>query len=230
MVTRVTRLLLAILSGVLAEGAMAADTPSVGALASRLLGASGFSGGLAVHVGCGDGVLTAELGADGKFLVHGLGLDPASMARARETIAARGLYGRVSVEHASIDHLPYADGLVNVVVIDAPSRCREAGLSFAEVFRVLCPNGAVLVRDPSPGAVAAAPREDLAKAGLRIAGGDDLPAEWVKALKPRPAGMDDWTHYDHGPDGNRVSGDQLIGPPARLQWIAGPTLARHHYS
>jgi len=39
--------------------------------------------------------------------------------------------------------------------------------------------------------------------------------------KPRPKEADEWTHYNHGPDGNRVSQDRLVGPPQRLQWIAG---------
>lgn len=152
------------------------------------------------------------------------------MAKARQTIAARGPYGRVSAERASIEHLPYADNLVNLVVIDDLSRCWKAGLSLKEVFRVLCPNGAALVCDSSRKRGAGSLKDELAQAGLESAEVQGLPGTWLKAMKPRPAGMDDWTHYDHGPGGNRVSQDRLIGPPGRLQWIAKPTLARHHYS
>jgi len=43
-----------------------------GTLAEEVLKASGTKAGLAVHLGVTDGRLTAELAANGKFLVHGL--------------------------------------------------------------------------------------------------------------------------------------------------------------
>lgn len=53
---------------------------------------------------------------------------------------------------------------------------------------------------------------------------------WITLHKLRPAELDEWTHYLHGPDGNPVSQDQVVGPPARFQWIAGPTWMRSHES
>lgn len=47
-------------------------------------------------------------------------------------------------------------------------------------------------------------------------------------VKPRPQGMDEWTHYLHDPSNNCVAHDELIAPPARLQWIAAPFYSRHH--
>ncbi len=49
-----------------------------------------------------------------------------------------------------------------------------------------------------------------------------------KISKPYPAGMDSWSHWLHGPDGNPVARDLLVGPPAHLQWICSPKWARHH--
>ena len=46
--------------------------------------------------------------------------------------------------------------------------------------------------------------------------------------KPWPQEMDEWTHYLHGPDGNPVADDSLVGPPTRLQWVGKPRWARHH--
>ncbi len=45
--------------------------------------------------------------------------------------------------------------------------------------------------------------------------------EWTKAIKPRPAAMDDWTHFDYGPEGNGVSRDRLIRPATHVQWSFG---------
>ncbi len=56
-------------------------------------------------------------------------------------------------------------------------------------------------------------------------------AAWIGGkitVKPRPAGMDEWTHYLHDPGNNAVAHDELIAPLTRLQWIAGPLYSRHH--
>ncbi|MBC8470719.1 MAG: PQQ-binding-like beta-propeller repeat protein [Planctomycetes bacterium] len=52
--------------------------------------------------------------------------------------------------------------------------------------------------------------------------------QWKKVSKPRPAEMDEWTHYFHGPDGNPVAKDSIVGPPERLQWVGSPRWSRHH--
>ncbi|MEM7391657.1 MAG: PQQ-binding-like beta-propeller repeat protein, partial [Verrucomicrobiota bacterium] len=42
--------------------------------------------------------------------------------------------------------------------------------------------------------------------------------------KPMPTTMDGWTHFFHGPDGNKVSRDTAIRVPNGLRFIAGPRL------
>ncbi|MFA6561285.1 MAG: PQQ-binding-like beta-propeller repeat protein [Verrucomicrobiia bacterium] len=108
--------------------------------AQHLLGAAGVKGGLIVHVGCGDGKLTAALRANDSFIVHGLDTDVASVTTARNVIQSLGLYGVVSVEQWSGERLPYADNLVNLVV--AGGECRVAS---DEILRVLAPNGVALI-------------------------------------------------------------------------------------
>ncbi len=51
---------------------------------------------------------------------------------------------------------------------------------------------------------------------------------WRKVQKPWPEDIDQWTHWLHGPDGNAVGNDRVVGPPRRLQWTAGPLWSRHH--
>lgn len=51
---------------------------------------------------------------------------------------------------------------------------------------------------------------------------------WRRLAKPWPKGIDEWTHYLHGPDGNPVADDTRVGPPECLQWVGGPRWARHH--
>jgi outer membrane protein assembly factor BamB len=51
---------------------------------------------------------------------------------------------------------------------------------------------------------------------------------WVKTVKPPPEGMDEWTHWLHGPDNNPVAEDTRVGPPRSVQWIASPVWPKSH--
>ncbi len=108
--------------------------------ARRLLDQAGVRGGLVVHVGCGDGKLTAALGGREGFLVHGLDADEENVAAARRHIRSAGLYGRVSVDRLEGPGLPYADNLVTLLVADRPG-----GVPRTEVERVLSPGGVALL-------------------------------------------------------------------------------------
>ena len=163
--------------------------------AERILAQTGVTGGLVVHVDCGDGRLAAALGARDGFLVHGLARR-ADVATARAAVAQSGRYGPVSIDRWDGPHLPYADNLVNLVI------CSDAdAVARSEIDRVLAPNGVAYVcRD----------------------------GKWTKTVKPRPADIDEWTHYLHDATGNPVARDTVVGPPRRLQWVGSPRWARHH--
>ncbi len=107
-----------------------------------VLAAAGVKGGLVVHIGCGDGALTCTLGAEPGYLVYGLDPDADAIARARDRIHANGLTGRVTVEQWDNPALPFADGLVNLVVGTAsgPTPMRE-------IMRVLAPGGVAYLRE-----------------------------------------------------------------------------------
>ncbi|HID21620.1 MAG TPA: methyltransferase domain-containing protein, partial [Planctomycetaceae bacterium] len=68
-------------------------------------------------------------------------------------------------------------------------------VSLDEVVRVLAPNGVAYVK----------------RGGV-----------WRKMIKPRPADIDEWTHFLHDATNNAVSDDAVVGPPHQLQWVAGP--------
>jgi outer membrane protein assembly factor BamB len=104
--------------------------------AKAIIEAAGIQGGLVVHVGCGDGKLTAALHAGDRYLVHGLDTDAAQVAEARETIRTQGLYGPVSVDTFDGRSLPYVDNLVNLLIAD-----ELEGVTMQEVMRVLAPRG-----------------------------------------------------------------------------------------
>jgi len=127
----------------LSTPAVAADAGDAAATAAQILKTSGINGGFVVHLGCGDGRLTAALHADDRYTVHGLESDAGKVAAAKEHVRSLGKYGPVSVEQFSGHALPYTDNLINLVVV------QDAGdVPTAEIMRVLVPNGvACTLRD-----------------------------------------------------------------------------------
>ena len=109
--------------------------------AKQILSATGVQGGLIVHLGCGDGKLTAALRAGDGYLVHGLDADRANVAKARAYVESLGVYGNVAIDEWVGPALPYADNLVNLVVAADLGK-----VAMSEVMRVLCPGGMAYVR------------------------------------------------------------------------------------
>lgn len=109
--------------------------------AKKILDATGVQGGFVVHIGCGDGRLTAALRAKDSFMVHGLDKDVKNVEEARKHIFSHNLYGRVSIDHLNGHQLPYINNLVNLIVSDD-----LGGISMGEVMRVLVPNGVAYVK------------------------------------------------------------------------------------
>ena len=134
--------LLTVFSCLIAPGPAAAGDSGAAGIAQSLLRSTGTRGGLVVHLGCDTGELTAALGASESYLVHGLDSSEAEVARARNHISARGSYGQVSVEHWTANRLPYANNLVNLLLVEDPG-----GVSMQEMMRVLAPRGTVCVKE-----------------------------------------------------------------------------------
>ena len=164
--------------------------------AQEIVDASGFEGGLIVHVGCGDGAITAELYKEGR-LVLGLDANLENVARARAHFLEKGVIGHVVADRMLPGTLPLLDGTVNLAVVS--SSRPEVGSE--EILRVLAPEGVAFVR------------------GQR---------GWRKIEKPRPAEIDSWTHFLHGPDNNPVAADTVVGRPFHMLWNGEPRWQRSH--
>jgi outer membrane protein assembly factor BamB len=109
--------------------------------AEQILDAAGIKGGLVVHIGCGDGKLTAALHASDSYLVHGLDTEAENVEKARQHIKSLGVYGKVAVERFDGKHLPYAQNLANLVIAE------DLGdVTMAEAMRVAAPGGAVYAK------------------------------------------------------------------------------------
>jgi len=109
--------------------------------ARTILDTAGVKGGVIVQLGIGDGALTTALKVNDSYQVQGLDTDGARVAKARETIFGKGVYGPVSVDRFDGRALPYIDNLVNLLVAED-----LGNIPMEEVKRVLVPNGVALVR------------------------------------------------------------------------------------
>ena len=178
-------------------------------LATKILDAAGVQGGLVVHLGCGDGELTAALRANNRYLVHGLDVDEKNVESARQHVGAQGLYGDVSIDRLSSRSLPYADDLVNLLVVGGGFQVQSW-----ELARVLAPNG-----------MAVSSRHESLSSDARPLPG--LPG-WYAFVKPWPNDIDQWSHYLHDATGNAVANDSRVAPPKRLRWVAAPLYCRSH--
>lgn len=138
MKTLIPRLSILVLAMLLASIAHSTEAR----LTEEIVRTAGVRGGLVVHIGCGDGRLTAALHASDAYLVQGLDTNGANVEKAREHVRSLGLYGEVSVAHLEGRRLPYADDLVNLVVSE------DLGdVPMEEVMRVLCPKGVACIRE-----------------------------------------------------------------------------------
>ncbi|MFH1744496.1 MAG: PQQ-binding-like beta-propeller repeat protein, partial [bacterium] len=111
-------------------------------LAKRILQETGINGGLIVHVGCGDGRLTASLRAGESYVVQGLSASEEDVQKARGYIQSQELHEKVTADTFDGEHLPYADNLVNLLVVS-----EKYSLSADEISRALAPHGVAYVRE-----------------------------------------------------------------------------------
>ena len=100
-------------------------------------------GGICIVLGDEIGELALALSQEGRFVVQALVPDKAALGMARSEIRSSGKYGPVSVDCSTYDYLPYAENLINLVVVDDYPNDAAKGLSIDEVFRVLAPLGSV---------------------------------------------------------------------------------------
>jgi hypothetical protein len=105
----------------------------------------------------------------------------------------------VSVAPWDGQRLPYADNLVNLIVVNTP-----LSVARAELLRVLCPGG------------------------VAVFAADDGQRTTDKLVKPWPQEIDEWTHYLHDASNNAVAHDRVVAAPGRLQWMDRPLWSRSH--
>jgi len=175
------------------------------AAAAEILRLSGVTRGVALDLDCGEGQLAFELAKRSSLHVVGIEADPDKVARAREALAAAGLYGsRVAIVQAGPEADILPDYFANVVVsaqsvLDGPATPHREWMT-----RARRPYGGVACLG-RPGAMTVSRRGPLEGAG-------------------------EWTHQYADPANTTCSGDALVRGPLGTLWFddLGQSMVQRH--
>ena len=171
---------------------------------------SGVRGGLVVVLD--NEQITSEVRINDSYLVQGLLKDEAETESARQRIQSRGQYGSVTVKSWDGGMLPYLDNMVNLI-IDESGKWHVTG---EEISRALAPRGVYMTKKP------------LGSRHPTLASQSPTSKGWHIYRKAVPPGIDEWTHWLHGPDNNAVSGDTYEEIPRGMQWEQAPAWVKSH--
>lgn len=194
----------------------------------HLLELSGRKAGICAMPRCGDGKLAVEIAQASKLLVYALSENPAEVTAARKVADAAGLLNRtVYIDEGNAAHNPLADWSADLLVVADVSDADLERLAARDVKRVLAPYRGVAVvgRAKALGAGLDRARLEAWLKKLDVPGGRVIADDaglWAVATMPPLAGGDDWTHYAHGSDQNRLSADSALKWPYLTQWTAKP--------
>jgi len=192
-------------------------------IAQQVVERSGKQRGICAVLG-GEPAVALEIARLSELLVHVRQPDR-DLASDLVKLADNAGYGidRLAVEKGPLDKLPYADRLIDVVVVPAMTSEILVDLSVEEILRVLCPGGSALI-----GASDLSGEVQRITKWARDGGADEVKVwneqqgGWIQFSRPPLAGTDDWSHWQKGPDNNPVSNDENIRAPYMTQFLAGP--------
>jgi outer membrane protein assembly factor BamB len=202
-----------------------AASPSAdsGALAQALLKRTDTNRGVCAVLGS-DGDLPVALAKASGLLVHVREPESGGVDALRALADRAGFdIQRLAVERGSLDHLPYAENSVDIVVSTRADASFLRALSAGEVLRALRPEGTAIIGVARNGDSAKA-LGDWARAGNgeRVTTWSDAHGAWVQFFKPVLKGAADWSHWEKSPDNNPVSDDAVIKAPYMTQFMATP--------
>jgi len=198
--------------------------------AAQILAWSGVKKGWCLDLGCGKGRLAYEIARQSDLKVIGIDEDPANVAAAREALDAAGLYGaRVTIQHASLDKLPFGDYLANLIVSNQLMATGKLPGSAAEMYRVLRPCGGAAWLGRPEAMKKRGEALDLAKleawlqqGSVKMSGHAREPDLCVQVRRGKLPGTGDWTHQYGEPGNSTCSQDEHAGGPMQVLWFGRP--------
>ena len=200
---------------------------SMDGLAQEILKAADQSDGLCVMVNLSDAQLAVAMARKSKCLIQIIHEDGNTVQAMRKAIDDHNFYGQISVQQAMLERLPYAENLINILLIQDYSSLRQKARTVDEILRVVAPYGVCWLGCSSE-SEAKDIQSAFKKAGVPQVTLSQSATIWVVASKSYPKTMDEWTHFRHNAEGNMVAQDTVVGPPRHVRWVTGPMFQRHH--
>ncbi|MFC1606509.1 PQQ-binding-like beta-propeller repeat protein [Candidatus Latescibacterota bacterium] len=192
------------------------------AVVANFMDPSGISRGVCVVIGCNNVDLIRASAGTGDMYVHALDTDHEVVESVKRQLDSDGVYGSAAIaETFDGKRLPHADNIVDMIILDQTGGNRMANIDVDEMMRVLRPRGKAFLGGEN------VRRADLLSR-LRAAGIHDGEIVenplglWAVVTKPVPDGVDNWSHWEHGPDNNPMSEDSVIRAPYMSQWYGTP--------
>ena len=190
--------------------------------ARHLISMADLNRGVCTVLGCRDAEIVREICDQTEWLIHVWESDAKTANSLRKELDDL-LNQRIVVDRGDPGSLPYAEHTVDRVlaVYLTPDTLKQ--LSADEVIRVLCPGGKAII-----GSIDSALTADALEAWLgdakveNVSAAKDKVGTFLQFTKPMLEGVDDWSHWEHGPDNNPVSTDQVIQAPYMTQFLGLP--------
>jgi outer membrane protein assembly factor BamB len=170
-------------------------TEAVTRLTNHIVDGAAHKKGYCLVLGGESFGLIVELARQSDFQIVVRDPDSAICARLRNTLAARGMYGRISVHEGGFGELPYVDYIFNLVVHDGLVTNKKYAGNVEEVKRILCPGKGVAILDAGPEATFS---------------------------RPHLKGAGEWSHFYGDPGNTACSSDRFTTANLELQWIGEP--------
>jgi len=162
-----------------------APTATAADFFKQAIDATEIGRGLCVIVGPGDVELDTAFAESGDFVVERLLTEWPEVYSHRAALAKAGVFPLANVQHThSVNPLPYADHLINLLIIDLDA-LGAAAPTEEEIKRVLAFEGKAYVKRSNA---------------------------WQVIENPTPDDVDTWPHALRGPDRRPVSKDKRIQP------------------
>jgi|GEM_PF-368023 len=198
-------------------------------VAEKLLREVDVKDGYCLIVGAGIGQLAFELAKRSDLTIHALDRDAETVRRGRELLSAAGVYGgRVCLEQGSLERLPFAPYIFNLVVDQSSFAGEPSPTPVSEVFRVTRPFGGVAYFGQPHGGeqlgrrYTSALSSDLLKELIAQNGNIESQGAWHKIERGRLPGVDDWSHNYGSPSNTSSSKDEQVKGPFGILWYGEP--------